>query len=361
MWHARVTADILVVDDDAAIRELLRHMLGDEGHRVTLAADATAARNLIQRSPFDIVLCDVKMPGESGLSFAAHLASEYPDTAVMMITALDNPELAEATVGFGAFAYIVKPFRRSEVLGAVSSALRRLDLADAGRRERDLLEHQLIEQTAELREALQRLQHQERDRRSSDAETMRRLARAIEYRSHETGDHIERVGAYCALIARRIGLDHEQTERIRTASMMHDVGKVGIADQILLKPGRLTADERREMERHAEIGHDLLQGSDGELMNLAATIAWSHHERFDGDGYPRRLRGDAIPLEGRIAAVADVFDALTQDRVYRPALPLDEALATMAAGRETQFDPDALDPFLEAPADALVIASGGTA
>ncbi len=139
--------------------------------------------------------------------------------------------------------------------------------------------------------------------------------------------------------------------------MMHDVGKVAIPDQILLKPGRLTPDERGQMERHAEIGHQLLQGSDGELMDLAATIAWSHHERFDGDGYPRRLQGDAIPLEGRIAAVADVFDALTQDRVYRPALPLDEALATMAAGRETQFDPGALDSLLESLDDALAIAS----
>jgi putative two-component system response regulator len=356
MGRTRGTAEILVVDDDFAIRELLRHMLGDEGYQVSLAGNAAEARELIPRKAYDVVLCDIQMPGESGLSLAAHLASEYPDTATVMITALDNADVAETTVAFGAFGYCVKPFRRTELLATVSSALRRLELAGASRRERDSLERQLIEQTAELRDALARLQQQERDRRSSDAETMNRLARAIEYRSHETGDHIKRVGSYCALIADRMGLDRDESERMRTASVMHDVGKVAIPDGILLKPGGLTPDERRQMERHAEIGHEVLESSDGELMDLAASIAWSHHERFDGGGYPRALQGEAIPLEGRIVAVADVFDALTQDRVYRPALPLDATLAIMAEGRGTHFHPDALDPFLESLDDALAVA-----
>jgi putative two-component system response regulator len=136
---------------------------------------------------------------------------------------------------------------------------------------------------------------------------------------------------------------------------------VAIPDDILLKPGKLTPDERRQMERHAEIGHEVLKASEGELMDLAATIAWSHHERFDGAGYPRGLHDNGIPLEGRIVAVADVFDALTQDRVYRAALPLDEALTIMAEGRGTHFDPDALDPFLESLDDALAIAGAGQA
>jgi putative two-component system response regulator len=359
MGRARGTAEILIVDDDLAIRELLGHMLGDEGYEVTLAADAAEARALIQSKAFDVVLCDIQMPGESGLSLAAHLASEYPDTAPVMITALDNTEVAESTVAFGAFGYVLKPFRRTELLATVSSALRRLEVSRESRRERDLLERQLIEQTTELRDALRRLQEQERHRRSSDAETMNRLARAIEYRSHETGDHIKRVGAYSALIAEGMGLDSDETERVRTASVMHDVGKVAIPDHILLKPGTLTPDERRQMELHADIGHEVLEASEGRLMDLAAAIAWSHHERFDGGGYPRGLRGDAIPLEGRIVAVADVFDALSQDRVYRAALPLEETLAIMGEGRGTQFDPDALDPFLESLDDALVIASSG--
>ena len=350
-------AEILVVDDDLAIRELLRHMLGDEGYEVSVAADAAEARDLIGRKAFDVVLCDIQMPGESGLSLAAHISSEYPDTAAVMITALDDAAVADSTVSFGAFGYIVKPFRRTELLATVKAALRRLELASAGRRERDVLEHRLIEQTGALREALQRLQRQERERHTSDRETMQRLARAVEYRSHETGDHVKRVGAYSALIAERMGLDRNETERVRAASVMHDVGKVAIPDDILLKPGGLTPEERHHMERHADIGHEVLDASDGMLMDHAATIAWSHHERFDGEGYPRGLQGDAIPLEGRIVAVADVFDALTQDRVYRPALPLDRTLSIMSAGRATHFDPDALDPFLESLDDVLAIAA----
>lgn len=156
MPEPRVTARILVVDDDPAIRELLRYMLGDEGYRVTLVADAAAARQLVPSETFDVVLCDMTLPGESGLSLCAHLASEYPDVAVLMVTALDSAEVAETVVGFGAFAYIVKPFRRSELLGAVSSALRRLDLTAGARRERDELEHRLIERRAEVREAFAR-------------------------------------------------------------------------------------------------------------------------------------------------------------------------------------------------------------
>ena len=188
---------------------------------------------------------------------------------------------------------------------------------------------------------------------------MDRLARAIAYRSHETGDHVQRVGAYCALIAERMGLGREEAERLRAASVMHDVGKVAIPDQILLKPGSLTFEERLQMERHADIGHEVLENAEDPLMEVAATIAWSHHERFDGMGYPRGLSGPDIPLAGRIAAVADVFDALSQDRVYRPALPLDVTIATMSEGRGTQFDPNALDPFLGSVDDVLAIASNG--
>jgi HD-GYP domain-containing protein (c-di-GMP phosphodiesterase class II) len=153
-----------------------------------------------------------------------------------------------------------------------------------------------------------------------------------------------------------MGLPRSETEQIRTASVMHDVGKVAVADEVLLKPGPLDADERHQMERHAEIGYEVLRASEGPLMQLAASIAWAHHERFDGNGYPRGLSRDEIPQEARIVAVADVFDALTHDRVYRPALPLDEVLAIMGESRGSHLDPDALDPLLESLDDALVIA-----
>lgn len=171
--------------------------------------------------------------------------------------------------------------------------------------------------------------------------------RAVELRDDDTGGHIERIGDLSAQLARDVGLPDEDVALLRLAAPMHDVGKIGIADAILRKPGRLTPEERTAMERHAELGHRLLTGSGSALLELGATIAWTHHERFDGGGYPRGLSGDAIPLTGRVVAVADVFDALTSDRVYRPAWPVDRALETMRAEAGRHFDPDVLAALLD--------------
>ncbi|MDX6660527.1 MAG: cyclic di-GMP phosphodiesterase [Solirubrobacteraceae bacterium] len=192
--------------------------------------------------------------------------------------------------------------------------------------------------------------------RRSREETIRRLSRAAEFRDDETGAHIERVSHYCELIAVRLGLGPELCEQMRIASPMHDVGKIGVADAILLKRGPLDADQRAEMERHADIGYRILAGSGAELLDLAATIARTHHERFDGSGYPRGLEGEEIPLEGRIAAVADVFDALTSDRPYRPRFSRAEAVEMMRADRGSHFDPRVLDAFLGAEDEISAIA-----
>ena len=194
--------------------------------------------------------------------------------------------------------------------------------------------------------------------RRSHEETIRRLSRAAELRDDDTGAHIERVSLYCELIAQRLGLDPDMREQLRIASPMHDIGKIGIPDSILLKPGPLDPAERAAMERHAEIGHRILAGSGAELLDLAATIAWTHHERFDGGGYPQGLAGEAIPLAGRIAAVADVFDALTSDRAYRGAVPFHEAIAQLRSGRGSQFDARVLDAFLEGAGEIRAIMQG---
>jgi HD-GYP domain-containing protein (c-di-GMP phosphodiesterase class II) len=186
-------------------------------------------------------------------------------------------------------------------------------------------------------------------------ETIRRLSWAAEFRNQETGEHIVRMSLYCALLARLAGLDAERAEDIRIASPMHDVGKIGIPDRIMLKPGRLTDDERKVMEAHTEMGHRILAGSDVDLLDLAALMALTHHERIDGTGYPAGLAGDDIPIEGRITAVADVFDALTSDRVYRPAFQPDEAREMMEKERATQFDAGLLDLFFGAFDDVLAI------
>ena len=191
----------------------------------------------------------------------------------------------------------------------------------------------------ELLHTVGRLSSSELALKRSHEEMVRRLATAAEERDGATGRHIERMSATCERIARHLGLDDAFCESIRIASPLHDVGKIGIPDRVLLKPGKLDDEERAAIERHAEIGYRMLRGAGSDLLDLAASIALTHHERFDGAGYPQGLRGEEIPLEGRIAAVADVFDALTTDRVYRPAFPFDEAIGMLIEGRGTQFDP----------------------
>ena len=174
---------------------------------------------------------------------------------------------------------------------------------------------------------------------------LHRVARLIEYRDNETGEHTERMSAYCGVIARRLGWAADDAQALALAATMHDVGKVAVPDAVLLKPGPLTASERAVMERHTIVGHEMLSGSRSELIELAATIALTHHERVDGRGYPNGIAGDDIPLAGRIVAVADVFDALTSDRVYRAAMSVSEGLRILADGRGAQFDADVLDAF----------------
>ena len=209
----------------------------------------------------------------------------------------------------------------------------------------ELRERQRVEE--ELRDLIAWLQRSEDELRRSRAETIARLAHAAEFRNLETAVHVERMSRYCATVAARIGLSEERVELIRAASTLHDIGKIAIPDNVLLKPGPLSDEEQRVMMRHPEIGNELLSGSSSEVLELAALVALTHHERYDGSGYPHGLAGERIPVEGRIAAVADVFDALISDRVYRPALPLPKALVIMREGRGSHFDPEILDLFLD--------------
>jgi HD-GYP domain-containing protein (c-di-GMP phosphodiesterase class II) len=213
------------------------------------------------------------------------------------------------------------------------------------------LESELVERRRteeELVDTVGRLTASGHALRRSHEEMVRRLAAAAESRDASTGRHVERMSETCELIARQLDLEEPFCESIRAAGALHDIGKIGVPDAVLLKPGPLTDAERALMEQHAVIGHRILAGSGSELLDLAASIALTHHERFDGTGYPHGRAGDAIPIEGRIAAVADVFDALTSDRVYRHAFPLETAFEILRQGRGTQFDPVVLDAFLVA-------------
>jgi putative two-component system response regulator len=228
----------------------------------------------------------------------------------------------------------------SEALAArLADALQRHRAQEEVRGAKRALEVRVRERTRDLRHAVTELE-------AAQIETVRRLSRAVEFRDEDTGAHIARISAYASRIAHRAGVDPDRCRLIERASPLHDVGKVAIPDSVLLKPGPLNPAERLIIETHAEIGHRLLDGSDSAVLQMAASIALTHHEHYDGGGYPRGLAGSAIPIEGRIVAIADVFDALTSDRVYRPAMTVDQAVAILLDGRGTHFDPMLLDHFL---------------
>jgi len=325
---------VLIVDDEEAVRRMIARMVTSGGRwESDTAADAAEARTMLTQERFSLVICDVRLPGESGTDLTRWIRENQPDVAVLMATGIDDPEMAEAALELGAFGYLVKPFKRHEVQINVANALQRRRLELENRDHRALLEQRVEERTEELRR--------------SHEETIRRLSLAIEYRSRETSEHVERIGEGAALLAQGLGLEPARCELIRLAAPLHDVGKIGIPDEILLKPGPLTESERARMEEHAEFGYRLLTGSGSETLETAAMIAWTHHEHWDGLGYPRGLSGQEIPIEGRITAVMDVFDALTHDRVYRPAMPIHIALDEMRDERGRHFDPDVLDVFLD--------------
>jgi putative two-component system response regulator len=335
---------VLIVDDEPQAQHLLCRLLERAGYDCDGAGNASEARALFRDHAYHLLLSDVNMPGESGLQLVQHVLGEYPDTAAVMVTGLDDPDLAKVALEQGAYGYVIKPFTPNEILISVVNALRRRELEIENRAYREALEGIVTARTAALEQSAKQL-------KLTREETVRRLSRAIEYRDQETGGHTDRMSRYAALLATHLGLD---SESIRLASPMHDVGKVALSDSILLKPGKLTPAERQAMERHAEIGHEILAGSGSALLELAATIALTHHEKFDGTGYPNGLSGEEIPIEGQIAAIADVFDALTSDRPYRPAFSIDEAVQMMCEQRGTHFNPHLLDVFIETIHDQVV-------
>lgn len=330
---------VLVVDDDAAVGRMVFRVLERAGYTCGLASSATEARSALHTTDYQIVLCDVSMPGESGLELVATLTGRQPETAVVMMSGNDDPARAATAIELGAYGYLIKPLSANQLVISVDNAAHRRRLELSSRAMASVLREQVTASTQQLAGALKELER-------SRLEVIRRLTRAVEFRDSDTGHHIERIADLSARIAALRGCPQELVNLIRVAAPMHDVGKLGIADAMLQKAGPLTDGERREMERHAQIGYAILSGSGMELLDLAASIALSHHEWWDGSGYPDGLVGEQIPLEGRIVAVADVFDALTSNRVYHSALSDQAALALMRDAAGSHFDPD-LIPLLE--------------
>jgi putative two-component system response regulator len=336
---------VLVVDDDEQVREALSRTMTRAGYACLTAATLEEARATVRRDRPDLVLLDLYLPDGSGIVLARELAARDGAPAVLIITGEDDEAVARIALDAGAYGYLTKPFKRNELTIATESALRRRDAEREHRARRAALEDSVVERTAAAHGAHGRL-------RLAQEDTVVRLAQAMDLRDPGTGSHITRMSLYCAVLARHFGMD---PEAMRVASRLHDIGKIAVSDAVLRKPGPLTPGERAEMMRHAEVGHELLSGSGSELLDLADVIAWTHHERYDGEGYPRGLGGDDIPLPGRIAAVADTFDALTADRVYRAAVGVDEAVALLGAERCRQFDPAVVDAFVASLEDVREI------
>jgi len=314
---ADVKANILVVDDEDYIRRMVVYGLQMHGYTCLQADSGPAALDMLDAHPFDLIVTDLMMPGMTGLELLAAVQLVQPNIAVILLTGVDSSDTAIAALTQGAYGYMIKPVQPNELLINVVNALRRRKLE---------IQHLTFEQQL-ASEVIARTE-----------EITLRLVTASEYRDEETGTHIRRIAQYAAFLAQTIGWSADQVELLRLAAPMHDIGKIGIPDRILLKPGKLEPDEFTQMKQHTVIGASILADSAVPLIQMANVVALSHHERWDGSGYPQGLAGDAIPESARIVALTDVYDALRTDRVYRPAFPEVETLAIMAASK-AQFDP----------------------
>jgi putative two-component system response regulator len=346
---------ILIVEDDAVARTFAGRIL-EPRYDVDFAVDAHVARGKLIGGLIDLILCDVHLPGENGMDLVETVLAREDDIAVVMVTADEDQGLVERAFELGAYGYLVKPYREGDLLITVSNALRRRQLEIQARTHERELEREMINTSLETERMRLCLRRSEESLEESRMETVHKLSLAVEMRDQVTGHHLSRMGAYCEQLGRRLELTHVVCDSIALAGQMHDIGKIAVPDHILLKAGPLTDEERAQMQTHAELGKQVLEGSDSPLLQLAETIAWTHHEKVDGSGYPRGLQGEEIPIEGRVAAVADVFDALTRDRPYRQAMSVAEAAVVMAEGRGTHFDPEVLDTFMaELPVAATTV------
>lgn len=339
-------AEILVVDDDEQGRGVLSRILDGYGYVCHVASDVGQARRVLELMRPDLVLSDVRMPSESGIALLEYIRAEFPFLPVVLISGIEGIDVALGALELGAYGWVNKPFDANQVLIAVANALIRARLERQSRDYEERLEDAVRNRTSELGDTVEKLERSQDELRRVTQDTILALTRAIERRDIETAHHIERVSLYATVLARRLGLPNDECELIREASPMHDVGKVGIPDGILLKPGPVTEAEFDVIKQHVELGHAILSRSVQPLLQLAADVAETHHERWDGKGYLRGLHGEEIPLAGRITAIADTFDALVSRRVYKAPIALDTALAVIEEGRGKQFDPHLVDMFL---------------
>lgn len=323
---------ILVVDDEPLVSEVIINCLATERYECHAAHSTDKALELLEQNNYSLVVSDINMPGKTGIELLSIVKKRFPDVAVIMVTAVDDRKTAIQSLHLGAYGYVIKPFDLNEIVISVVNALERRRLTIQSKEHETRLENEVRNRTAEIHRR--------------EEEICLRLTSACEYRDVETGSHIRRIGLYAFIMADELGWSSQLMDEIRVAAPMHDIGKIGVPDYILLKRGKLTNEEFEIIKKHTVIGAEMLSGSSISLLNMAKDIALSHQEKWDGSGYPYGLSGEAIPESARIVAIIDVYDALVSKRIYRPAILEEEALQIMTRDKGKHFDPRIFDAFL---------------
>ena len=330
----------LVVDDEPRLRRVLVRLLEGDGFSCREAGSGTEALALMEQDPVPLVLSDVRMPQMDGVTLLREIVSRWPDTAVIVVTAVAEVEDAVSCLHLGALDYVAKPFQLDEVRARVAQALDKRRLILENRSHQQHLEERVQAQAWRIEEVF--------------LEGVQALAQALEEKDAYTRGHSARVARYAVAIAREMRLEPEIVDTIALGAELHDIGKIGVRESVLVKAGKLTDDEYRNIMEHTLIGARIL----GPLMRdapRALAIVRSHHERLDGKGFPDGLAGDRIPLEARVVTVADSFDAMTSERPYRPARSVPHAVRELQEGKTVQFDPQAVDGFLRAFPDVAAL------
>ena len=331
---------VLAVEDNPQALKLLTVMLNAPTFRCITASSGEEALVALQREPFDAVVSDLRMPGMGGMELIAEARRVHPHVAFLVTTGVDDVEVGVQAMRLGADDYLVKPLLESAVLASLERALHRKQLEQEVENYREHLEEMVVQRTGQLQRALLQIERSYED-------TLQALAAAIDLRDHETAGHSQRVCRYSLEIARAVGLPDTLMKNLARGAFLHDIGKLGIPDGILLKPGPLAPEERKIMQQHVQIGFELIK--DIPFLADAAEIVLCHHERFDGSGYPHGLKGERIPVGARVFALADTLDAITSHRPYRSASSFETAQEAIRREAGRQFDPQLTSVFLRIP------------